>query len=402
MASQELGKEPAKDDICSICLEALKNPLQLPCNHFFCSECIEGWRSKYSSESIRGCPQCRSIIPPPAEILGRLQAVKHAVEISQKELTNMNRGALLPLPKLPSDPDYDDTHADDGMDALFMMPEGLIRTLRDSDIATQQQGIRLYLEAVVQHQQGEAERMEREIAQSGNQLLTDTDDVDDLPDQLRRIAAGYEGNTQMILDWLGPKPIPSRRINAKNRQHLDRTLLHEAQYENRVGLLALLLQLGANVDPKSTFGQTPFEQALRYKHLDPSARLLLQWGAAIKAEKVENMDGRNKALKDLLQLPLGGRRVEFHGLKSREDLNGRTGVARKYNQNQARYVVKLELTEEEVLVRPVNLKRRDRTPADYGIHYTYGGVQPEGRGEIFPWFPSTEMAEQAMKLRQRS
>ena len=36
-----------EEEECGICLDALTNPVALPCSHRFCSECLNGWRSKY-------------------------------------------------------------------------------------------------------------------------------------------------------------------------------------------------------------------------------------------------------------------------------------------------------------------------------------------------------------------
>ena len=63
---------------CGICLDALTNPVALPCSHKFCSECLDGWRSKYGIKSAkdkmdRKCPLCREKIPPSREIVAQLK-----------------------------------------------------------------------------------------------------------------------------------------------------------------------------------------------------------------------------------------------------------------------------------------------------------------------------------------
>ena len=81
--------------------------------------------------------------------------------------------------------------------------------------------------------------------------------------------------------------------------------------------------------------------------------------------------GHPKATKYLTRLeekirakcPLLGKRVMITGT-SREDLNGRVGVARSFDETKGRYVVRLpcrgageaESAMQEVKVKPVNLK----------------------------------------------
>lgn len=108
-------------------------------------------------------------------------------------------------------------------------------------------------------------------------------------------------------------------------------MLHEAEFENEVGLMSVLLQLGANVDPRSSSGLTPFFQACM-NDLEDAARLLLLWGAD-KDDDLEGLNGDlhaesvgNHKLARLLRTPLGGRRCEIIGLVGRPDLNGMTAV----------------------------------------------------------------------------
>ena len=37
------------NDECGICLETLTSAVTLPCNHKFCADCLDGWKSKFSS-----------------------------------------------------------------------------------------------------------------------------------------------------------------------------------------------------------------------------------------------------------------------------------------------------------------------------------------------------------------
>jgi len=196
--------------------------------------------------------------------------------------------------------------------------------------------------------------------------------------------AAQSGDIWTVLEWLGvdpenveasyDNPPPKEKIDARNPQKLERTLLHEAEFENHTTLMSLLLQLGASVDPRSVYGQTPFGQACVFAYrCEDAARLLLQWGAVVEncidsrtavtaAEEADAFE-----LARLLEAPLGGRRCEILGLANRTDLNGLTGVAIEYYSKRDRYAIELESTKEKVLVKPENLKRRDRTPADPGV-----------------------------------
>ena len=54
-----------KDDNCTICLDTLRDPLKLPCGHWYCKECIDGLRQSKSVQD--SCPVCREPLPPGAQ-----------------------------------------------------------------------------------------------------------------------------------------------------------------------------------------------------------------------------------------------------------------------------------------------------------------------------------------------
>ena len=70
---EQAAKE--EEEECGICLDVLTNPIALPCRHKFCSECLNGWRSKYGNkiggedERNSKCPLCREKIPPSKEMI---------------------------------------------------------------------------------------------------------------------------------------------------------------------------------------------------------------------------------------------------------------------------------------------------------------------------------------------
>uniref|UniRef100_UPI00398F0EB3 E3 ubiquitin/ISG15 ligase TRIM25-like isoform X2 n=1 Tax=Pristiophorus japonicus TaxID=55135 RepID=UPI00398F0EB3 len=49
---------------CSICLEVFSNPVNLPCGHTFCLDCIQKNWDQNSLNSVNVCPQCRAAFVP--------------------------------------------------------------------------------------------------------------------------------------------------------------------------------------------------------------------------------------------------------------------------------------------------------------------------------------------------
>jgi len=45
---------------CSICLDIIQNPVETPCNHFFCFNCLKDWQDVESNTPR--CPLCRQMI----------------------------------------------------------------------------------------------------------------------------------------------------------------------------------------------------------------------------------------------------------------------------------------------------------------------------------------------------
>jgi len=90
MADEVLDPSPeaTMSDTCLICLEVLGKPVvKLPCEHAFCSACMEQWRSKYDAASTRTCPHCRAPLPPTRAMVGQLQANRDFVRRLQDLLS---------------------------------------------------------------------------------------------------------------------------------------------------------------------------------------------------------------------------------------------------------------------------------------------------------------------------
>ena len=68
--------DQTSNDECGICLETLTAAVTLPCNHKFCADCLDGWKSKFFSndkkERSKACPLCRKKIPPSKDMLIQL------------------------------------------------------------------------------------------------------------------------------------------------------------------------------------------------------------------------------------------------------------------------------------------------------------------------------------------
>ena len=48
------------DEECSICLDIIQNPVETPCNHFFCFKCLKEWQEV--EDNTPRCPLCREPI----------------------------------------------------------------------------------------------------------------------------------------------------------------------------------------------------------------------------------------------------------------------------------------------------------------------------------------------------
>jgi hypothetical protein len=125
---------------------------------------------------------------------------------------------------------------------------------------------------------------------------------------------------------------------------------------------------------------TPLDMACT--HRSPGAyevaKVFLQWGARTYHGHLRMAkENKYKKLARLLITPLGGRRCELLGLKSRSDLNGLTCIVGRYFGQSDRYEVTMEATKVGMSIQSSNLKRRDRTWSDPGVLITYVGFDSE-------------------------
>ena len=316
-----------EEEECGICLDSLTNPVALPCRHKFCSECLNGWRSKYGVQSgddvmDRKCPLCREKIPPSKEMMTQLKCLQNAKSDMEAK----------------------------------------------GDIFSRQ-----YAWAI-----SEIERLEREIG-DGTETIDYSDEDKNcvvLPTDIWK--AARSNDIQKVLDWHGPPPVDKQRVNARNPEKLNFTLVHCAVLNNNSDLLSILLQLGADVDPVDVHGATPFVVCVRPEFY-AQARVLLEWGAEISNDVTISKDKfiadaterGNTKLANLVKSEFGGRRCEIINLPKHPDLIGKTCVVEKHLPDKGRYKVIFEASGEVGLVGPENLKRRDRTPDDCGYYISY-------------------------------
>ena len=318
---------------CGICLDVLTNPVALPCSHKFCSECLNGWRSKYggtragdgfrrTSEAKldRKCPLCRGKIPPSREMVAQLKFWQNRKSHLEAE--------------------------GDIFSEKYMMAKRV------------------------------AEELERNVGVWTETLDYSNDKCLALPIDI--CTAARDNYVQNVLDWLGPHPVDKQKLNARIPEMIERTLVHCAVMSKNSALLSILLQLGADVDPADAFGRTPLSMCYKHEYFT-QARLLLEWGAEIskcttltKDEFIKSLvkDGNSK-IANLLKSEFGGRRCEIINMPNQPDLIGKTCVVEKYLPDKGRYKVIFETTKEAGLVGPHNLKRRDRTPNDCGYYISF-------------------------------
>ena len=299
--------QSANGEECGICLDALANPVALPCSHKFCSKCLNGWRSKYGvqfgdKEANSKCPLCLKEIPPSKEMITQLKCLR--IMKSEYEAKG------------------------DFLSEKYIYAKSRV------------------------------EELEREVGD-----WTETIDYSDgnncvvLPGYISLAAS--QNDIQKVLDWLGPLPVDKQRVNARCPEVMESTLMFPAAANKNSNLLSILLQLGADVDPVDASGKTPLEMCYKPEYY-ALARVLLEWGAEISNCPKTSVDVfiqaalefGNSKLANLLKSEFGGRRCEIINLPKHPDLIGKNCVVEKYLPDKARYKVTFEASKEVGLVGP--------------------------------------------------
>ena len=318
---------------CGICLEDSKDPLDLPCGHSFCDGCLNEWRSRYGvdEDMRRKCPTCRARIPPSKEMVSTL----HTYRTLKQELE-----------------DNDDTSSERYLDTCQAIEQAEEEVGADWDGVTVLEGNSNKLEAV-------------------------------MPDYI--FNALVRGDIKSVLKWINANPTEDRLNATTGAERMRLSALKIASMFGHSTLMALLLQLGADIDHRNSQGLTALsvafsERAFIRGGVSEMVWLLLSWGATFFPDRecsredciTEARKYGHHDLATLLESELGGRRCEIVNLSSRPEFNGKTCVADEHLLDSNQYKVTLEKKSKEVLVLShENLKRRDRTPKDCGYYIEF-------------------------------
>jgi len=327
-----MDDQTTANDECGICLETLTAAVTLPCTHKFCADCLDGWKSKFGSslkkEKSKSCPLCRERIPPSKEMLIQL-------EFHRRELCELKEKG--------------DTTSKDYMLCVNNIKE---------------------LEAEIDTYEGEG---------------IDYDGCIELPKYI--YDAVMNNDLKSVVDWLG-SPVDKKRLNARDPENLNATLVHLAMATNS-NFLSILLQYGADVNALDAKGLNPFFVASCNHSSFEQAKTLLEWGAEISLPRDVLRTDRDGALSNreefmhemikyeyiklakLISSEFGGRRCEVINLPKHPQLNGTTCVVEKYIMKKDKYKIIFEGSGNAALVGPNNLKRRDRTPLDCGYYISF-------------------------------
>ena len=59
--------EELRDSECLVCLDTMHKPVQLPCSHAICSNCLKQLKGWGGTKAL--CPMCRAPLPPGPEAI---------------------------------------------------------------------------------------------------------------------------------------------------------------------------------------------------------------------------------------------------------------------------------------------------------------------------------------------
>jgi len=190
-----------------------------------------------------------------------------------------------------------------------------------------------------------------------------------------------EGNAHAVVAWLNE----GSSVDARCAERYGGTLLMGGALGGHEATVRMLLQRGASVNLQNSDGFTALMDAAAIGHttivqalLDAKADASLQatgGGTALRfAEHREHTETaqllRQHAKRQTTEAAVAmahdaaaaptpnllGRRVRTAGLKGRPELNGRCGVAGRFDAAKGRYEVAVEGEAEAVLLKPANLQ----------------------------------------------
>jgi len=190
-----------------------------------------------------------------------------------------------------------------------------------------------------------------------------------------------KGDAQALIAWLDE----GGGVDARCTEFRSTTLLTAAAVGGQEAVVRLLLQRGASINLQESFGSTALMgaaalghttivQALLDAKADASLRgtdgstalmyaehqkhtaaaQMLRQHAKQKTAEAEVAVAHNAATAPTPNL--SGRRVSIDGLKGRPELNGRCGVAGRFDAAKGWYEVAVEGEAEAVLLKPASLQ----------------------------------------------
>ncbi|EJK46781.1 hypothetical protein THAOC_34534 [Thalassiosira oceanica] len=172
-----------------------------------------------------------------------------------------------------------------------------------------------------------------------------------------------KGNLRTVLQWLGKGKVRAR-VNAKCEEAGNYGLLYVSAVTKQHDLMSYLLLNGADVNILESTGASVLTACCLSKDISSNdVRLLLSWGAEhiVYGEPVTK-EGKltlchlmskegNAEIANLVASKLGGRRCEIVSApNTRDDLVGKTSVVEEYAEFCDQYKVRMEFTNEELLL----------------------------------------------------
>ncbi|KAI3352987.1 hypothetical protein L3Q82_019564 [Scortum barcoo] len=83
----ESGFPLPPDDYCQLCVDALRDPVTIPCGDTYCLECIKIYWDQFDHMGVYSCPQCRATFTPRPVLRRNLPDVNHEPRRQLPELT---------------------------------------------------------------------------------------------------------------------------------------------------------------------------------------------------------------------------------------------------------------------------------------------------------------------------
>lgn len=60
-SAENFDPRPPNELMCTVCLGVYRDPVECPCRHVFCSDCINGWLENGTGFGAGACPVCRRV-----------------------------------------------------------------------------------------------------------------------------------------------------------------------------------------------------------------------------------------------------------------------------------------------------------------------------------------------------